>query len=275
MVDVDATVVIRHSEKEDAAKTWKKTSGFHPLLAFVDHGGGGTGEPVVALLRPGNAGSNTTADHVTVLEEALAQLPEQARAVDAHGRRAILVLPTRPGATHGFTARIAELDMHFSVGSHLHQFDIARVLALVPTQAWSPAYDVDGRECDRALVVEVTELVDLSAWPEDTRLILRKEPPHPGAQLRVTDHDGHSVTGITRPTGSAVCRTGVRLLGCGRSPSGLKSNLYGDRRRGRVVTTWVRDLVSSGPRSRGTPPPGATRCRWGATTAMRLSWPGA
>ncbi|MFI6663239.1 transposase, partial [Streptomyces sp. NPDC050523] len=64
-VDLDGVLVIAHSDKEDAAATWKKTYGHHPLTAFVDHGPGGTGEPVAALLRPGNAGSNTAADHIT------------------------------------------------------------------------------------------------------------------------------------------------------------------------------------------------------------------
>ncbi|MGW8703329.1 transposase, partial [Streptomyces eurythermus] len=65
-VDLDGVLVIAHSEKEDAAPTWKRTYGHHPLMGFVDHGQGGTGEPVAALLRVGNAGSNTAADHISV-----------------------------------------------------------------------------------------------------------------------------------------------------------------------------------------------------------------
>ncbi len=57
VIDVDATLVTAHSEKEHAAPTFKHGFGFHPLLAFVDHGATGTGEPVAMLLRPGNAGS--------------------------------------------------------------------------------------------------------------------------------------------------------------------------------------------------------------------------
>ena len=75
VVDVDGVLVTAHSEKEQAAPTFKKGFGHHPLVAFVDHGPQGTGEPVGVLLRRGNAGSNTAADHVTVLRQALRQLP--------------------------------------------------------------------------------------------------------------------------------------------------------------------------------------------------------
>jgi hypothetical protein len=80
VIDVDATLVTSHSEKEQAAPTFKRGFGFHPLCAFLDHGAEGTGEPLTILLRRGNAGSNTVDDHVTVLRAALAQLP-------GHGRR--------------------------------------------------------------------------------------------------------------------------------------------------------------------------------------------
>ncbi|MQA27687.1 MAG: IS1380 family transposase [Micromonosporaceae bacterium] len=200
VLDLDATLVTAHSDKQWAARTWKKGFGFHPLLAFVDHGDGGTGEPVAALLRKGNAGSNTCADHITVLDDALAQLPDEVTAADERGRRAILVRTDAAGATQGFTAHVAGLGMQFSVGAYLHHFDIPTVLGLIPKQAWTPAYDAEGRQRDGAWVAEVTELADLSAWPEGTRLILRKERPHPGAQLRFTDTDGLRVTGLLTNT---------------------------------------------------------------------------
>jgi hypothetical protein len=74
VIDVDATLVTAHSEKESVAPTFKRGFGFHPLWAFVDHGPEGTGEPLAFLLRRGNAGSNTVADHIAVLRAALAQL---------------------------------------------------------------------------------------------------------------------------------------------------------------------------------------------------------
>ena len=75
VIDLDATIVLAHSEKEGATPTWKRTFGFHPLLAFLDHGPGGTGEPVAGLLRTGRATANNPADHISVLTDALAQLP--------------------------------------------------------------------------------------------------------------------------------------------------------------------------------------------------------
>ena len=97
VIDVDATLVTAHSEKERAAPTFKRGFGFHPLVAFVDHGADGTGEPVGMLLRPGNAGSNTAADHLTVIRDALRQLP-----FPTQGRvgRKVLIRTDAAGCTH-------------------------------------------------------------------------------------------------------------------------------------------------------------------------------
>ncbi|MCP3820230.1 transposase [Streptomyces sp. A3M-1-3] len=94
-VDIDGVLVLAHSEKQDATATWKKTFGNHPLVAFVDHGQAGSGEPVAALLRPGNAGSNTAADHITTTRLALAQLPKALR----RGRQT-LIRTDSAGGTH-------------------------------------------------------------------------------------------------------------------------------------------------------------------------------
>jgi hypothetical protein len=203
VIDLDATLVIAHSEKESATRTWQKTFGFHPLLAYADHGSAGTGEPLAGLLRPGNAGSNTAADHLEVFDAALAQLP-------VHGRRAVLVRTDAAGATHTFTHHLAAAGIEFSVGAYLHHFDIHTMLAQLPEQAWTPAYQVRAPRADEhgpvveprdgAQVAEATGLVDLSAWPAGTRLILRRERPHPGAQLRITDVDGHRIVGILTNT---------------------------------------------------------------------------
>src|SRR4051812_44515809 len=88
--------------------------------------------------------------------------------------------------------------MQFSVGAYLHQFDIEAVLVRIPKKgAWTPAYNAESKPRDGAWVAEVT---DLTAWPEGTRLILRKERPHPAAQSRFTDIDGLRVTGLLTNT---------------------------------------------------------------------------
>jgi hypothetical protein len=214
VIDLDATLVTAHSEKEDATRTWKKTFGFHPLMAYADHGTGGGGEPVAELLRPGRAGSNTAADHVVVLDAAMAQIPEPLRRRNEHGRVPVLVRTDAAGATHRFAAHLDQVGVEFSVGASLGHFDIHAAFALLPTSAWTPAYQarkprarqhgVQIEPRDGAWVAEVTALVDLSAWPAGTRLILRKERPHPGAQLRITDTDGMRITGFltnTQPGG--------------------------------------------------------------------------
>jgi len=199
VIDVDATLVTAHSDKEQAAPTFKRGFGFHPLWAFCDHGPDGTGEPLSFLLRRGNAGSNTVTDHITVLRAALAQLPGQA------GRQPgknVLVRIDGAGGTHELLAWLTRRRLSYSVGFSLPG-DLASIqakLASVPAGAWSPAYDGDGQVRDGAWVAELTGLFDLSCWPPGMRLIVRKERPHPGAQLRITDADGHRITAFVTNT---------------------------------------------------------------------------
>jgi hypothetical protein len=105
VLDVDASIVICHSEKEAATRTWKKTFGYHPLFCFLD----GSREALSGLLREGRAGSNTTADHITVLDRALEQIPDAHR----YGTE-ILVRSDSAGCTHGFLAHIRSLREHAS-----------------------------------------------------------------------------------------------------------------------------------------------------------------
>ncbi len=187
-IDIDATIVIAHSEKENAAPTWKRTFGFHPLAAFADHGPGGGGEPLAIMLRPGNAGSNTAADHVEVTRLALAQLP-------ARLRRQVLIRADSAGGTHDFLAWLAKPGrrLAYSVGMTITA-DIENAIGAVPKKAWTPAYDAGREPRDGAWVAELTGLLDLDGWPKGMRVIVRKERPHPGAQLRITDIDGHRYT---------------------------------------------------------------------------------
>jgi hypothetical protein len=103
VVDVDGVLVTAHSDKEQAAPTFKKGFGHHPLVAFVDHGPNGTGEPVGVLLRRGNAGSNTATDHLTVLRQGLRQLPGVNASARSVGRK-VLVRIDGAGCSHAVLA---------------------------------------------------------------------------------------------------------------------------------------------------------------------------
>jgi hypothetical protein len=184
-LDVDATLITAHSEKEKAAGNYKGGYGFHPLQVYLDE----TREALGGLLRPGNAGSNTADDHVAVLDLALAQIP--AEYVDLE----ILVRVDSAGATHGMLDYCREANMRFSVGYELTEQVRAAILQ-IPDDAWVSALDQDGSARTNGEVCEITDMVDLSAWPEGCRLIVRRERPHPGAQLSFTDHDGYRFQAI-------------------------------------------------------------------------------
>jgi hypothetical protein len=198
VIDTDATLLTAHSDKQGAAPTFKRGYGFHPLWAFVDHGADGTGEPLAVMLRPGNAGSNTAADHIAVVRDALKQLPSYRPGIRP-GRR-VLIRADSAGCTHEFLDWVAVSQrMSYSVGFTLPD-DFADKLALIPDHVWVPAYDADGKVRHGAWVAEVTGLLNLTNWPKGMRVIVRKERPHPGAQLRITDVDGHRVTAFATNT---------------------------------------------------------------------------
>lgn len=199
-LDFDATITIAHSEKENAAATWKHTFGFHPLLCFLDRPDVAGGEALAGLLRPGNAGSNTAADHILVLDMALASLPAQARPRpgDPASPR-LLARSDSAGATRAFAAACRQRGVRFSFGFPV-DLRIQQVVDLIPDLCWAPAIETDGGIRDGAWVAEATSLIDLVGWPTGSRLILRKERPHPGAQLTFTDHDGHRVTALITDT---------------------------------------------------------------------------
>jgi hypothetical protein len=180
-IDVDATLITAHSEKEEAAGNYKGGFGFFPLQAYLDE----TREALGGLLRPGNAGANTAADHKAVLDLALAQIP--ARYIESIE---ILVRADSAGATHGLVDYCREANIRFSVGYELTEKVRAAILQ-IPEDAWITALDQDGSDRENGQVAEITDMVDLSAWLERSRLIVRRERPHPGAQLSFTDHDGY------------------------------------------------------------------------------------
>jgi len=187
-LDFDATLVDAHSEKQCAKPTYKRGFGFHPLGVWCEE----TTEFLAGMLRSGNAGANNAADHVKMLDAALAQLPAEWRAGHAPGDHRdavlhpILARADSAGATHGFVDALVARNIGFSIG-----FDIdGRVrdaLMLVQEEDWERAVEADGRVRRGAWVTELTDLVDLSTWPAGVRLICRRERPHPGAQLSLFD----------------------------------------------------------------------------------------
>ena len=189
VIDVDATLVTAHSEKESAAPTFKRGFGHHPLWAFVDHGAQGTGEPLAFLLRKGNAGS--------ISRRPPHRHPRRAGPTTRPQARQARAGPHRRGRRHARAAGLADPPpagllgrFHPARRPGQHPHDAGRGA----TAAWSPAYDADGEARPGAWVTELTGLFDLSGWPAGMRLIVRKERPHPGAQLRITDIDGHRIT---------------------------------------------------------------------------------
>ncbi|ORI14794.1 IS1380 family transposase, partial [Rhodococcus sp. 1168] len=196
VIDLDATLVAAHSDKESAAPTYKRGYGFHPLMAFVDHGTSGTGEPVAALLRPGNAGSNTAADHIEVTRKALAQLPSTS---STRPGKKVLIRTDGAGASHKYLTWLHNQRVSYSIGFGLTDAMVT-ALADAPEDAWSVAVDAQKKVRDGAWVIDATGIVDLTAWPEGMRVVIRKERPHPGAQLRFTDADGLRLTAFATNT---------------------------------------------------------------------------
>lgn len=181
VIDLDASIVVTHSEKESAAPTFKHTFGYHPLLAFCDN----SGEFLAGMLRPGNAGANTAADHITVLDAALAQIPDEHR----HGAP-MLVRADGAGCSKAFLAHVRGLReqavrTEFSVGWAVTERE-RKAMGRLPARAWSAAVDADGAHRDGAGVAELTGLLPagtLADYPPGTRVLIRRERPHPGAQL--------------------------------------------------------------------------------------------
>jgi Transposase DDE domain group 1 len=180
VLDIDSTLVTSHSDKEGAAPTYKRGYGHHPMLCYLGQ------EALAGVLRPGNAGANTAADHIGVLVDALCQLPE---AVREDPKTPILVRADSAGCTHDFLDAVVEMECSFSVSMPIDERARQAILAL-PESAWAPAIRQDATEREGAWVAELRGL-DLSAWPAGSRAICRRERPHPGAQLSFSDADGH------------------------------------------------------------------------------------
>ena len=158
--------------------TYKGGFGFHPLCCFIDE----TEEAPAAILRPGNAGANTAADHIEVFDRALEQLPREVAE-----RAQLVVRCDSAGATHDLLDRLHAAGVRFSVGFDLTE-DVRQAVGVIADQDWVQAIGQDGAERDRAFAAELS--LELAGWPPGTRAICRKERAHPGAQLSLIDGDG-------------------------------------------------------------------------------------
>jgi hypothetical protein len=171
VIDMDATLVTAHSDKEKAAPTWKKGYGFHPLAAWCSN----TRECLAMLLRPGNAGSNTFTDHRDVLAAAIRQVP-------ARFRRKILVRVDGAGASHELIKHLLSLSsprrtMLFTCGWMITAAD-EDAIKMVPADAWKPGIAQDGSLEEDKAVVEITHLMSRAGnWPEGLRWIVRRVRP--------------------------------------------------------------------------------------------------
>jgi Transposase DDE domain group 1 len=175
VIDIDGTLVDAHSDKQDATPTYKRGFGFYPILAYLD----ASGEGLAGMLRPGRAGSNNAADHLAVLDAALAQLPV------SPAESEIVVRTDTAGATHDFIDGCSDRGVGFLVGLPIDAA-VRDAFMLVQEEDWVPAIETDGTRRDGAWLVELTDLLD-HHWGDDVRVIARRERPHPGAQLTLFD----------------------------------------------------------------------------------------
>ena len=183
VIDVDATLIGAHTEKEGAAVNFKGGFGFHPLLAYLDE----SREALAGMLRPGNAAAHSAADQIALLDEALEQLP---RAAVADVDREIVLRTDAAGSALELCRAARDARIGYLVGFDLTK-QVRRAILSLPEAAWRPALRQDGQERDGAQVAEITDRLEFYDWPEGSRVIVRRERPHPGAQLSFTDVDGH------------------------------------------------------------------------------------
>jgi hypothetical protein len=171
VIDMDATLVTARSDKEGAAPTWKRGYGFHPLGAWLAN----TRECLAMLLRPGNAGSNTFADHRDVLAAALKQVPVKFR-------RRILVRVDGAGASHDLVRHLLAMSslrrtVLFTCGWMITAADEAAIMQL-PADAWKPGIAQDGAAEEDKDVAEITHLMSRAGnWPAGLRWIVRRVKP--------------------------------------------------------------------------------------------------
>lgn len=189
-LDIDATLIACQCDDRDgrrqAAPTYKKGFGTHPLVVSLDRGDG-SGESLAGLLRPGNAGSNTADDHIDAFEMALAALPALPEQVK------LVVRADTAGCTHKFLDYLRQAGTGLSVGYGIDA-NVREAIRGLPDDAWVQARRQSGEPQQGAAVAEIISLLDLSKYPQGSRVIVRREPLHPGAQQTLFDVDGKRFT---------------------------------------------------------------------------------
>jgi hypothetical protein len=277
ILDIDATLVEVHSENKDGtAATYKGGFGFHPMFCFAD----ATGEALAVRLRPGNATANNAADHLAVLDDAVAQLPAALAAGHRSGdpaelaARPLVVRTDSAGATAGFVTGCRDRNIGFAVVARSTKAVTAAISRTYPEpdSRWVPARRPNGTPRDGAEVADLTDLVDPPAgWPDGVRLIMRREPLHPGAQHSLfpsvnfrywghwTDQDGDPVDLDTSMRAHAHVEDHIRRL----KDSGLCRFPFRDADANRAwlavvcfaadLVRWFQLLCLTGPLARAEP----------------------
>ena len=182
VVDMDATIITAASKKQGATATWKRTFGFHPLAAWCAN----TGECLAMLLRPGNAGSNTVTDHISVLADALAQIPGSSSAkllvrVDGAGAPTACTNTSSSSPPRRRTVR-------FTTGWTITALD-EQAIARLPEAAWETSLNQDGSVQEGYFVAELSGVSEREGWSKGLRLIVRRVKPSRRHLANLTDFE--------------------------------------------------------------------------------------
>jgi hypothetical protein len=200
---VDGLLVVAHSKKERAAPTFKKTYGHHPLGCWIDN----TGELASPLLRAGNAGSNTAADLIAVLHEAIGQVPKPYR-------RRLLITSDGAGASHPLIDwahrqnHAADRSVQYSVGFDVDA-DVRAAIGRLPAGRWQPGLDnTTGAVRADIDAAEITDLLGerltRTGWPKSMRVIVRRTRLAPGEQPTLFHLDGYTYSAFVTNTGPGL-----------------------------------------------------------------------
>jgi hypothetical protein len=200
---VDGSLVVAHSKKERAAPTFKKTYGHHPLGCWIDN----TGELASPLLRAGNAGSNTAADLIAVLHEAIGQVPKPYR-------RRLLITSDGAGASHALIDwahrqnHAADRSVQYSVGFDVDA-DVRAAIGRLPAGRWQPGLDnTTGAVRADIDAAEITDLLGerltRTGWPKSMRVIVRRTRLAPGEQPTLFHLDGYTYSAFVTNTGPGL-----------------------------------------------------------------------